>query len=577
MQPRLWWWGLPVLAVVWVGSNVLRTEPLEKDLNSRAHAALGTSGVLASAEGRDVLLRGAVASDNVASTYIQSIRNNWGVRKVVSALVQPPEIKPFVMNLTRKNGAISVSGSLPADSKEATLKSIQDVFPSVKINDTTALARGAPAGFAAMSALASQHLAGLKEGEAILSDTSYSISGVATDAAAYEKIKASVMALPSGFKLAREDVRIERVSPYVWSALKVGNGFVLTGFAPQDVLRQGVIQAASADGRSATDQMRLAGGIPIGVDYKAVTSFALRQLSKLESGKATLVDNVLSITGSARDGAVESDVTAAFAGSLPGGIKAGDVDIEVGRVSPYTFSAVRDPKTITLSGYVPDNKAKTDILGFVKRRFLGESVVDQMKVASGAPQQYMNVVNSALDQLSRLATGKVDISDLDLKITGQALYERARDEIRNQINTSLPSGWKGGSSIEVRLPDTVIPAAECQGVLVELMGRGRILFETGSATIYKDSFGLLDNLVFVLKRCPEAKVNIAGHTDTDGGEATNLDLSRRRAQAVADYLIEASVEDKRLSAVGYGSSRALAPNDTEENKARNRRIEFIVQ
>jgi OmpA-OmpF porin, OOP family len=109
------------------------------------------------------------------------------------------------------------------------------------------------------------------------------------------------------------------------------------------------------------------------------------------------------------------------------------------------------------------------------------------------------------------------------------------------------------------------------------MGRGRILFETGSATIYKDSFGLLDNLVFVLKRCPEAKVNIAGHTDTDGGEATNLDLSRRRAQAVADYLIEASVEDKRLSAVGYGSSRALAPNDTEENKARNRRIEFIVQ
>jgi OmpA-OmpF porin, OOP family len=577
MQPRLWWWGLPVLALIWIGSNIFRTEPLERDLSVRAQASLGASGVLANAQGRDVTLRGAIASEDMANSNVRTVQGTWGVRKVLSVLVPPPEVKPFAFNISRKNGALTLTGSLPAESRETILKSIGNAFPNVKITDSTQMARGAPAGFAAIVPLAIQHMAGLKEGDASVSDLSYTLTGMAGDLPAYEKIRASLSQLPSGFKLVREDVRIERVSPYPWTALKTGSGYVLSGFAPNDLLRQGVAQTASAEGRPVTDQTQLAGGIPAGVDYKAVTTFALRQLSKLESGKIIFLDNILSITGSARDGAVESEVTTAFAGPLPGGVKAGEVDIEVGRVSPYTFRATRDPKTITLAGYIPDNKARSDIIGFVKRRFLGESIVDDLKVASGAPAQYLSAVNSALDQLSRLATGKVDIADQDLQINGQALYERARDEIRTQITTGLPSGWKGVASVEVRLPDTVIPASECQGVLVELMGRGRILFETGSATIYKDSFGLLDNLVFVLKRCPEATINIAGHTDTDGGEATNLDLSRRRAQAVADYLIDASIADKRLSAVGYGSSRPLAPNDTEENKARNRRIEFIVQ
>jgi OOP family OmpA-OmpF porin len=71
-------------------------------------------------------------------------------------------------------------------------------------------------------------------------------------------------------------------------------------------------------------------------------------------------------------------------------------------------------------------------------------------------------------------------------------------------------------------------------------------------------------------------MEISGHTDSDGSEADNLALSERRAGAVADYLTAAGVDAERLVAVGYGESRPVRENETEQGKAANRRIEFRV-
>jgi OmpA-OmpF porin, OOP family len=118
---------------------------------------------------------------------------------------------------------------------------------------------------------------------------------------------------------------------------------------------------------------------------------------------------------------------------------------------------------------------------------------------------------------------------------------------------------------------------ECQLLLADLLGKGRIQFETARADIRQESYGLLDNLVYITKKCPASNVEIAGHTDADGQDDYNLDLSRRRAQAVADYLTKAGIDARRLTSVGYGKTRPIAANDSDENKALNRRIEFIVK
>jgi OOP family OmpA-OmpF porin len=110
-----------------------------------------------------------------------------------------------------------------------------------------------------------------------------------------------------------------------------------------------------------------------------------------------------------------------------------------------------------------------------------------------------------------------------------------------------------------------------------LLAKGKIRFESGRASIDPDSAGLLDRLIETAMRCPTADIEIAGHTDSDGEDGFNQALSEKRAQAVADYLVKAGLPANRFIATGYGSSQPIASNDTDEGKAQNRRIDFLVR
>jgi outer membrane protein OmpA-like peptidoglycan-associated protein len=105
----------------------------------------------------------------------------------------------------------------------------------------------------------------------------------------------------------------------------------------------------------------------------------------------------------------------------------------------------------------------------------------------------------------------------------------------------------------------------------------QVQFVQGSAEIAPASNALLSEVADVLLRNRDiAKVEVQGHTDNSGTEDFNRQLSEVRAQAVRDWLIKAGVESERLSAVGYGTSRPLAPNITAANRAKNRRVELMI-
>lgn len=104
----------------------------------------------------------------------------------------------------------------------------------------------------------------------------------------------------------------------------------------------------------------------------------------------------------------------------------------------------------------------------------------------------------------------------------------------------------------------------------------KILFEYGTARILPISFGILDELAKFLKDNPDVTIRIEGHVDPIGTEEQDLILSEERAEAVMNYLIMKGTDPTRLEVKGYGSSRPIAPNDTPEGRAKNRRIEFIV-
>jgi len=103
-----------------------------------------------------------------------------------------------------------------------------------------------------------------------------------------------------------------------------------------------------------------------------------------------------------------------------------------------------------------------------------------------------------------------------------------------------------------------------------------IYFDVNKDVVKPESYGTLKEIAAVLNEVPDVKVKIVGHTDSDGADAANLDLSKRRAAAVKAELIKSfGVKGERLVTDGAGETQAIAPNDTPSNKALNRRVEFL--
>ncbi len=102
-------------------------------------------------------------------------------------------------------------------------------------------------------------------------------------------------------------------------------------------------------------------------------------------------------------------------------------------------------------------------------------------------------------------------------------------------------------------------------------------FESGKAVLLSNAYPILNNLVESMKTDTKAKLRIEGYTDSIGSESYNLELSRKRAQAVADYLVSQGIDSSRLQVIPMGESNPIASNKTAEGRAMNRRVEIIPQ
>ncbi len=109
-------------------------------------------------------------------------------------------------------------------------------------------------------------------------------------------------------------------------------------------------------------------------------------------------------------------------------------------------------------------------------------------------------------------------------------------------------------------------------------GRTRLLifFDFNKDDLQPESYPELERAVAIMKAYPSMQVEIAGYTDNVGSDTYNKDLSKRRANAVKDYLVRHGIETDRVQAKGYGKDSPIMPNDSDEGRAANRRVEFVV-
>lgn len=563
-----WLWGLiPLMMVSWVAVQVERGR-IEEDLSERAKRALAESGLpWANVElkGRDVMLTGRAVQDSEPPRAEETLRKVWGVRDVENRAILPPKVEPFVWAARRRGNRIRLMGYVPDRSTRQTVIGLtKAAMPGLEVVDRMNTARGVPSPDTWLAGLsfALKQLSSLKQGEARFEDLALVISGEADDAAAFKNVNAALKSgLPKGIKLTNAQITAPTVSPFTWSAEFVGGQLVLAGHvAGGESARAELLAAAKAalPGANPADRMEPAEGAPPG--WTSAAAAVMKELVRLKNGTAEMKDAALSVTGVASDETQAQAIRAALRTSLPPAFKL----TEQIRVLEVTKAPAPDapapqplPKQTEQAPPVPAEPPpkKADVPAPQPPPEIAPKQVAPAPQAPAAPPKHVE------------SQPKAPVETVP-KVTAPA-QQPAPSEPVPKAAAAPP--------MVAAAPAPQAAANACQDNLSKIADAGHVLFATDSATLDSASFLTLDRLAVAARSCPGMRIAIEGHTDAEGSPEYNQRLSVRRARAVVAYLVKAGADRAQFEAVGYGFSRPVMPNDTAENMAKNRRIEFSVR
>lgn len=226
-----------------------------------------------------------------------------------------------------------------------------------------------------------------------------------------------------------------------------------------------------------------------------------------------------------------------------------------------------DGQTVTLTGTLTEAQHDA-LLRAVAAAYPDATVDDQVQVVDGpGTVADLDNLNRVIEILGgRTLDADVDLSGATITVVSTASSAVAAEELSDEL------GQINGIDATVSEPSDE-QVVEQVNAAINLAG---IQFASGSAQIRPESIAVLEQAAQVLRDNPTVRVEIQGHTDNQGNAASNQQLSEDRALAVAFYLTTAGIEADRLTAVGFGDTRPIADNSTNEGRQANRRIEFVV-
>lgn len=350
--------------------------------------------------------------------------------------------------------------------------------------------------------------------------------------------------------------------------------------------RDRILRAARKVGVSTSAACNIGLGVPT-TDWAKAVVMSIEALSDLGGGALSFTDSDIALI--AVDDASQASfdaVVARLENNLPELFSLHAVlppkvlvDGNNAQLEAPEFTATRSPEgLIQLRGRVQNSRSKNSITAFAGALFGRAVVHNQTRIDQDLPDGWPTRVLAGLEGLAMLHHGSVSVLPDKVVIRGTAASADITGEISRLFSVRI--GGKGNYKIDVKFDETLVPVEnalspqECETQIKAVLTDQQIVFAPSSTTIEAASQGVLDAIAEIIKDCPEVKFEIEGHTDSQGSEELNKNLSQARAEAVVDALLGRRIITSGMIAKGYGEELPIADNKTEDGRAKNRRIAF---
>ncbi len=486
---------------------------------------------------------------------------------------KPPIISPFVSSIDLEKSRLRLFGYVPSEEARVQfVRFVRSEFPNLEIVDDLVVGSGAPSNWFACLQAGVVGVQVLGEGQIRMSDEVLKVIGTTDEEDIAAKLPGRIRAAANRACEVRLDVKLNLPpEPDLnWSAVHDGQGLVsLDGEVPDGDTREQLVRAAQQafpEGK-VIDQMTVVPGYA--GKWQRVSLMGVGLLKRLRKGAAVVAGNELLIRGESSDSAIAGAIRDQLENNLARGY-VGRAEIEV-RSDAMIWAELEAKRRAERSEAIETDDTSR-----------ATSTVERDRDVS----RYRDAPTIEVeDDAARRRRRNKDLEEQRLRSERAAAErdawsaERRRraEELKRQRAREEEARLVAVHERRERQARRRIKADKCQDALRTTASEGVIRFAFASHKLKRSSFPTLNSLVSVAKSCPSFVIEISGHTDSKGSEDRNMTLSKRRAQSVVDYLVGAGVTRERLEAVGYGETQPVAPNTTSANRAKNRRIEFIVR
>jgi OOP family OmpA-OmpF porin len=388
---------------------------------------------------------------------------------------------------------------------------------------------------------------------------------------------------------------------YAIQAVRVSDLLTVSGSVPDQALADAVLAAIAGAAPGLAIEV-----VPGEVDaaWREAAVAAADRAARLLEGTVALTEDSLTVTGSVAD--LE---TAEIVQSALGGESAPALSVDVVLLAPrlYQLSVTREQDRLVLAGEAPDSFARDALVALAQRQGVPRVDAEGLVIVPGVATEEWHRLAGALirhvgamqQAVAQLEPGKLTLDGIVAdpqmaeltrnalaSIFGQQEGMRLAIEIRTPeatppveeppADTRALLAWADSAPVPAIADDQLISTSDCQRALNALIADSRIRFVGDSADLDPAGQSVLEAVALTIRRCPDAQVEVSGHTEASDDPAASEAISAARAEAVVDYLVRRGVDESRLIAAGYGDLVPIADNATAEGRERNRRIEFLV-